>query len=109
MAKQTTLGLVTKGICMGLADIVPGVSGGTMALTLGIYREFIDGVKSLNPRPLLALVRWALSGFSAERRADLRTAVDTVHWRFLLPLVSGIAVAMGALNSIASSLWRSAR
>ncbi|MCB9831057.1 MAG: DUF368 domain-containing protein [Planctomycetes bacterium] len=88
-------GLFLRGMCMGIADIIPGVSGGTMALVLGIYGQFIAAVKSLNLRPVLALCRWAAKGFKAEGKAQFLTACETVHWRFLLPLVSGIALAMG--------------
>ena len=37
-----------KGFLMGSADIVPGVSGGTMALILGIYERLLDAIKSVN-------------------------------------------------------------
>ncbi len=41
--------LFIKGLFMGLADIVPGVSGGTMALITGIYERFIEAIESINP------------------------------------------------------------
>ena len=40
--------LFLKGIAMGAADVVPGVSGGTIAFVSGIYIELIDTIKSLN-------------------------------------------------------------
>ena len=42
------LGVVFKGICMGAADVVPGVSGGTIAFLMGIYQELIDSIRSVN-------------------------------------------------------------
>ena len=45
---------------MGAADVVPGVSGGTMALILGIYDKFINGIKSFDALWLKALIRFDL-------------------------------------------------
>ena len=38
-----------KGACMGAADVIPGVSGGTIAFLMGIYQELIDSIKSISP------------------------------------------------------------
>jgi uncharacterized membrane protein len=40
--------LALKGFCMGASDVVPGVSGGTMAFILGIYEELINAIKSFD-------------------------------------------------------------
>mgnify|MGYP000730066983 CR=1 FL=1 len=40
--------LFAKGFCMGTADVVPGVSGGTMALVLGIYEELLQSIRSFD-------------------------------------------------------------
>ena len=40
--------LYFKGLLMGAADIVPGVSGGTMALITGIYKELISSISNIN-------------------------------------------------------------
>ncbi len=42
------IGLFFKGVAMGAADIVPGVSGGTIALITGIYEELIESIKNIN-------------------------------------------------------------
>ncbi len=92
-------GVFWRGLCMGVADVIPGVSGGTMALILGIYGRFISAVKSLNPKPILALASYIVSGFKAEKKATIGRSMDTVDWRFLLPLGLGIfsAMAMGSV------------
>lgn len=72
-----------KGFCMGAADVVPGVSGGTMAFILGIYQRLLEAIRSFDLR-LLALL-W---------RADLKGAVRHVDLIFLLPLVVGIFSAL---------------
>ena len=75
--------LIAKGFCIGTADIIPGVSGGTMAFILGIYREFIAAIKSFDLAALTALLR-----------LDIREAVARPHFGFIVPLVIGIAAAL---------------
>lgn len=75
--------LFVKGFCMGSADIVPGVSGGTIALILGIYQQLIEAVRSFNLAWLEAVVR-----------LDLRAALRLPHFSFLIPLVVGIFAAL---------------
>jgi putative membrane protein len=72
-----------KGFCMGSADIIPGVSGGTMALILGIYERFLSAIRSFDRAWLehLSRLRWA----EALKRNDLM---------FLLPLAAGIGMAL---------------
>ena len=41
---KNTIVLIIKGFIMGIANIIPGVSGGTLALTLGIYEDFIQAL-----------------------------------------------------------------
>lgn len=82
--------LAAKGFCMGAADVVPGVSGGTMAFMLGIYEELIRTIRSFDT----GFVR-LLFGFR------IRAALEHVNWRFLLPLILGIS---GAIFSLAKLL-----
>ncbi len=75
--------LTAKGFCMGAADVVPGVSGGTMALILGIYVRLIDAVKSVDSKVL-----------QAGLRGRWRLVLNRVHWRFLAMLLSGVFAAI---------------
>lgn len=86
------------GFAMGTADLVPGVSGGTMAFILGIYEELLDGIKSFN----LTTLRLALA-------ARLREALDLIPWRFLLALGLGILTAIFSLSSLLSYLLENER
>jgi putative membrane protein len=72
-----------KGFAMGAADVVPGVSGGTMAFILGIYTRLIDAIKSFDTQWLLAVVK-----------LDFRSAFQRPHFAFLIPLGSGIVFAV---------------
>lgn len=44
-----TLTILLKGMAMGAADVVPGVSGGTIAFITGIYERLLNAIKSINP------------------------------------------------------------
>jgi putative membrane protein len=75
--------LLLKGLCMGSADVIPGVSGGTIALITGIYEELIQALKSFDA----AMVKKVLN-------LDLTGALAGVHVRFLLCLFAGIGIAI---------------
>ena len=45
------IGLALKGAAMGAANVIPGVSGGTIAFITGIYEELINSIKSFDSRP----------------------------------------------------------
>jgi len=72
-----------KGFCVGSADIIPGVSGGTMALILGIYERLLMAIRSFDRAWLASLLRLRVG--EALARNDLP---------FLLPLVLGIGLAL---------------
>ena len=71
---------------MGAADVVPGVSGGTMAFILGIYEELLESIKSFNFRFLQKLCA-----------LKMREAFESVSWRFLIALGIGIGTAIISL------------
>ncbi len=80
------LGISARGFCMGVADVVPGVSGGTMAFILGVYEELLDAIHSVNGRFLRLLFRFRF-----------REAFDGFPYGFVLALVTGILVAIFSL------------
>jgi len=77
------LNLFLKGICMGTADIVPGVSGGTIAFITGIYDSLLSAISSINIKFFLQLVK-----------LNLIKALSEFHFRFLFTLFLGVAVAL---------------
>ena len=85
--------LAFTGAAMGAADIVPGVSGGTMAFILGIYEELIHTIKSFNIAWLRLLLRFRI-----------REAFEHVNGRFLLVLGGGLGLAVLALARLLSGL-----
>ena len=80
---------------MGVADVIPGVSGGTMALIMGIYGQLIEGIKSLSVMFLIPMFKWIFSGFkNQDHKADMITRLKAIHWNFLIFLGLGIGVAI---------------
>lgn len=85
--------LSLKGVCMGSADVIPGVSGGTIALITGIYEDLLAAIKSINT----AVLKRLLSG-------DIKGALSLVHIRFLFFLFIGIGTAIISLARVMNYL-----
>ena len=69
---------------MGASDIVPGVSGGTMAFILGIYEELIDSIRTIGQREFI----------NAAFRLRIKEALKIINWPFLVAVASGIGIAI---------------
>jgi putative membrane protein len=80
---KATLKIIAKGFGMGAADVVPGVSGGTMALIFGIYPRLINAIKSFDIDWVKAIVKF-----------DLDVILHRPHFSFLIPLFMGIFAAI---------------
>ena len=83
---RKALNLALKGLCMGSADVIPGVSGGTIALITGIYKDLIGALRSIDTIALQKLIAF-----------DFKGVIAKVHVRFLLALFFGIFVAILSL------------
>ncbi len=80
---------IFSGFCMGTADVVPGVSGGTMAVALGIYHRLLAAITSANRDALLSLVK-----------VKIRDVLEIVHWRFLVSLFAGVGLGVGLMVKV---------
>ncbi len=85
--------LYIKGLCMGSADVIPGVSGGTIALITGIYEQLIAALKSLDFKVVQRLLVLDIKGMLAE-----------IHVRFLASLLLGILMAILSLARLMNYL-----
>ena len=85
--------LALKGCAMGMADVVPGVSGGTIAFISGIYEELLDSIRCVDATALRLLLRFRLAEFWRH-----------INGRFLLPVLLGIAVAIFSLARLMTYL-----
>ncbi|MFP3911007.1 MAG: DUF368 domain-containing protein [Desulfobacteraceae bacterium] len=79
-------GLTAKGFCMGASDVVPGVSGGTMAFILGIFEDLIAAIRSFDLKSLRLL-----------SALKFREFLRAVSWEFLLSVGMGILLAVFTL------------
>ncbi|HJQ76197.1 MAG TPA: DUF368 domain-containing protein [Acidimicrobiia bacterium] len=79
------------GFLMGMADLVPGVSGGTIALVLGIYERLIASIRA-GSSALGRLLKGDIVSF--------RRHLGNVEWVFLLPLLAGILTAVLSLSRV---------
>jgi putative membrane protein len=82
-----------KGIAMGAADVVPGVSGGTIAFISGIYEELLGSISAINFKTLKLLKN---EGFKA--------AWNAINGYFLVALLSGIFISIISLAKLISWL-----
>ena len=85
--------LVLKGIGMGAADVVPGVSGGTIAFIVGIYEELLDSIKSINPTNIKLLLKGQFKAFW-----------EAINANFLLSIVCGIGISIFSLAELITYL-----
>ncbi len=83
--------ILLKGIAMGAADVVPGVSGGTIAFITGIYDEFLYSLSQLTPKVLVVLKN---EGFAS--------AWGKINGNFLVALFSGILISIMSLARVIS-------
>jgi putative membrane protein len=88
------LSLAFRGACMGASDIVPGVSGGTMAFILGIYEELIDSIRTIG-RPKF---------IQAALRLRIKELFTILNWPFLLAVGLGILFSILTMSSILETL-----
>ena len=81
--------IILKGMGMGAADVVPGVSGGTIAFISGIYEELVNSIKAINYSSLKKI--WT---------KGLRSFWKSINGNFLLSIVTGILISVLTLAKI---------
>ncbi|HFC11263.1 MAG TPA: DUF368 domain-containing protein [Anaerolineae bacterium] len=82
------------GFLMGICEIIPGVSGGTMAFILGIYEELIQSIRDVSEPEFIK----AVTGFKIKRIFEI------LNWQFLGTLFVGMLVAIVALAEVVGRL-----
>jgi putative membrane protein len=78
-----------KGIAMGAADVIPGVSGGTIAFISGIYEELIKSIDNIG-----------IDVFKVWKKSGFKVAWRSINGNFLLALFSGIAISILSLAKL---------
>lgn len=95
-ARMGVVGVV--GVAMGMADTVPGFSGGTVALLAGVYERLVANIRQAAHALALVLRGGPVTGLRA---------LKAVEWRFVLPLLAGILAAIATLASALNALLES--
>lgn len=88
--KHKPLSLFGKGLLMGMVDIIPGLSGGTMALITGVYEELVQSIHQLSWKSFVTLKQNGIKAFW-----------DDINGKFLLPLTMGI---LSGIFSLATAI-----
>ncbi len=91
---KDTIALFIKGVFMGAANIIPGVSGGTIALITGIYQDLLLAIRSFDMNTIRLLAR-----------LKIKQALATLHLRFLVVLTAGIALSILSIAHIMTYLF----
>ncbi len=87
---RDSLGIMARGFTMGASDIVPGVSGGTIAFIFGIYEELIGSIRTAGQKDF----------WHALLRLQIKELFRLVNWRFMLALGLGILLAIFTLAGL---------
>ena len=82
-----------KGACMGAADVIPGVSGGTIAFIMGIYDEFVESIARIDSEAVKLLLK-----------GHIREFWKHINGTFLLSIVAGIGVSIVSLAGLMQML-----
>ena len=86
-----------RGLLMGTSDIMPGISGGTIALITGIYDKLIGSISNIKLMFLKPLLKGDLKEFKKQ-------LLEEIDFKFFIPLGLGIAIAMLLMASIINYL-----
>ena len=87
------LGIMIRGMAMGAADVIPGVSGGTIAFITGIYEELIDSLSNINLKALKTL-----------KNEGLKSFWSYVNGNFFVALFLGIGISVFSLAKLVTFL-----
>ena len=93
MFNSQSIAIFFKGVAMGISDLIPGISGGTIALLLGIYKNFIDSLKSINHKSLIYLLSFNFNKLD-----------NQINLKFLIPVLLGIIFSIFSFSSFITFL-----
>ncbi len=101
MKKITMLKIYLKGFMMGIADVIPGISGGTLAFILGIYERLIHAITQIS----LTNIKEAFSFLKKKDFKSLHAMAKTLDSYFLIMLFLGVGTSIILLSQIMSHLY----
>ncbi|MFB6340614.1 DUF368 domain-containing protein [Saccharicrinis sp. FJH62] len=92
---KTYISLFFKGLGMGAANVIPGVSGGTIALITGIFERLINAIKSFNLKALKLLLK-----------GDIKELIRHTDLYFLIAVLAGVAISILSLAHLLDFLFK---
>ena len=87
------LTLLIKGVLIGCADIIPGISGSSVALMTGVYTDLIRSIKSINQEFILLILKLRFN-----------TALEHINGKLLIPILAGIPIGIFLMSNAVSVL-----
>ena len=99
--------LVIKGMAMGAADIIPGVSGGTIALISGIYEHLIAAISKIKLTHGFDVLILIFLFWSPRYRGPALERLKEIPWDFIIPLGLGIVASILLMSRLIGSLMDS--
>ncbi|SMO85924.1 putative membrane protein [Saccharicrinis carchari] len=94
MNTRIFLQLIFKGMAMGAANVIPGVSGGTIALITGVFERLINAIKSFDVKAVKLLIK-----------GDIKSLIKHIDLWFLIGLFVGIGIAVLSLAQLFKYLF----
>jgi putative membrane protein len=91
---KTYLYLVLKGFAMGAANVIPGVSGGTIALITGVFERLINAIKSFNAKAIKLLFK-----------GKIKELIEYIDLYFLIAIFSGMVASVVTLAKVLEYLF----
>jgi putative membrane protein len=92
-----------KGLLMGICDIIPGISGGTIAFITGIYERLMNAVKSFSPKVIKDIVFWLMNR-SPSSKEEVKEDIKNLDLGFLIVLFSGIGISILLMSKVVGFL-----
>ena len=89
----TYLTLLIKGVLIGCADIIPGISGSSVALMTGVYTDLIRSIKSINQEFVILIFKLRFN-----------TAIEHINGKLLIPILAGIPIGIFLMSNAVSVL-----
>ena len=87
------LTLLIKGVLIGCADIIPGISGSSVALMTGVYTDLIQSIKSINQEFIMLILKLRFN-----------TALEHINGKLLIPILAGIPIGIFLMSNAVSVL-----
>ncbi len=94
LTKKEILFCILNGFLIGIANLIPGVSGGTFALILGLYDRLIHAITSLRPETILVTLRFVFGGWNKEGRQRFADEMKRIDLVFLIFLGLGLLISV---------------